>query len=188
MITELKTERLWLRAWKEEDREPFYRLNSNPEVMEFFPNTLTKEQSNTLIDNCIRKFEIQGGWGLWAVEVKESGEFIGFVGLNTPILEFPFSSCSHIVEIGWRLDKPFWGKGYACEAARKVLDFGFTELRLDEIVAFTTLKNARSENVMKKLGMIRDKKTFMHPALEEGNPLREHILYRMRRANPASTI
>ncbi|PHM31080.1 GNAT family N-acetyltransferase [Xenorhabdus innexi] len=181
MITELETERLRLRAWKEEDREPFFRLNSNPEVMEFFPNTLTKEQSDTLIDNCIRKFEIQNGWGLWPVELKGSGEFIGFVGLNTPNLEFPFSTCNQLVEIGWRLDKPFWGKGYACEAASKVLDFAFTEIRLNEVVAFTTLMNARSENVMQKLGMVKDRKTFMHPAIEEGNSLREHVLYRIKR-------
>ncbi|CDL87319.1 GNAT family N-acetyltransferase [Xenorhabdus cabanillasii] len=178
MIIELETERLWLRAWKEEDREPFFRLNSNPEVMEFFPKTLTKEQSDMLFDNCIRKFEIQGGWGLWVVELKQSGEFIGFVGLNIPNLEFPFSP---FVEIGWRLDKPFWGKGYACEAARKVLDFAFTEIGLDEIVAFTSLLNYRSESVMKKLGMARDEKTFMHPAIEGDNPLREHVLYRIKR-------
>ncbi|WP_340619445.1 GNAT family N-acetyltransferase [Xenorhabdus siamensis] len=178
MIIELETERLRLRAWKEEDREPFFRMNSNPEVMEFFPETLTREQSDMFVDSFIRKFEIQGGWGLWAVELKQNGEFIGFVGLNIPNLEFPFSP---FVEIGWRLDKPFWGKGYACEAARKVFDFAFTEIGLDEIVAFTPLLNYRSESVMKKLGMVRDEKTFMYPAIEEDNPLREHVLYRIKR-------
>ncbi|MBD2800230.1 GNAT family N-acetyltransferase [Xenorhabdus sp. M] len=177
MIVELETERLRLRAWKEEDREPFFRLNSNSEVMEFFPDTLTKEQSNTLADNIIRKFEIHGGWGLWAVELKQSHEFMGFVGLNIPNIEFPFSP---FIEIGWRLDQPFWGKGYACEAARRVLDFAFTEMNLKEIVAFTTTSNYRSESVMKKLGMSKDEKTFMHPALAEGHPLREHILYRIQ--------
>ncbi|WP_237386204.1 GNAT family N-acetyltransferase [Xenorhabdus sp. Sc-CR9] len=179
MIVELETERLFLRAWKEEDREPFFRLNSNPEVMEFFPDTLTKEQSNVFVDNIIRKFETQDGWGLWAIELKQGGEFIGFVGLNIPNIEFPFSP---FVEIGWRLDKPFWGKGYACEAARRILDFAFTETELEEIVAFTTVSNYRSEIIMKKLGMVRDEKTFMHPGLAEGHPLREHVLYRLRRS------
>ncbi|WP_338804722.1 GNAT family N-acetyltransferase [Xenorhabdus griffiniae] len=102
MVVELATERLRLRAWKAEDREPFFRLSSNPDVMEFFPDILTKTQSDTFIDNCIRKFEMQGGWGLWAVELKQNGEFIGFVGLNVPNIKFPFSP---FVEIGWRLDK-----------------------------------------------------------------------------------
>lgn len=180
MVIELDTERLWLRAWKEEDKEPFFRLNSNPEVMEFFPNTLSEEQSDILVDNIVRKFETQGGWGLWAVELKQSGEFIGFVGLNIPDIKFPFSPC---VEIGWRLDKPFWGKGYACEAARRILDFAFTGVGLEEVVAFTTVSNYRSESVMKKLGMIRDEKTFFHPALAEDHPLREHVLYRIRRSH-----
>ncbi|OTA14894.1 GCN5 family acetyltransferase [Xenorhabdus vietnamensis] len=179
MIVELETERLYLRAWKKEDREPFFRLNSDHEVMEFFPSTLTEEQSNTFIDNCIRKFETQGGWGLWAVELKQSGEFIGFVGLNIPNIEFPFSP---FVEIGWRLDKPFWGQGYACEAAHRVFDFAFREIGLEEVVAFTTVSNYRSESVMKKLGMIRDEKTFLHPGLERNHPLREHVLYRLLRS------
>ncbi|AOM39142.1 GNAT family N-acetyltransferase [Xenorhabdus hominickii] len=177
MIVQLETERLLLRAWKEEDREPLFRLNSNPEVMEFFPNTLTKEQNNTLVDNFISKFETQGGWGLWAVELKQSGKFIGFVGLNVPNIELPFSPC---VEIGWRLDKPFWGKGYTCEAARSIFEFAFMEAELEEVVAFTTVSNYRSESVMKKLGMLRDEKTFLHPGLPEHHPLREHVLYRLR--------
>ncbi|CEE92357.1 conserved hypothetical protein [Xenorhabdus nematophila str. Anatoliense] len=179
MAIELETERLWLRTWQEEDREPFFRLNSNPEVMAFFPDTLTKEQSNALVDIIIQRFETQDGWGLWVVELKQSGEFIGFVGLNVPNTAFPFSPC---VEIGWRLDKPFWGKGYACEAARRVFDFAFTEIGLEEVVAFTTVSNYRSERVMKKLGMIRDEKTFLHPALAEDHPLREHVLYRLQRS------
>ncbi|MDX7991542.1 GNAT family N-acetyltransferase [Xenorhabdus littoralis] len=180
MIVELETERLLLRAWKDEDKEPFFRLNSNPEVMEFFPNTLTKEQNNGLVDIIIQRFETQGGWGLWAVELKQSGEFIGFVGLNISNIEFPFSP---FVEIGWRLDKPFWGKGYACEAARRVFDFAFTETELEEIVAFTTVSNYRSESVMKKLGMIKDEKTFLHPALAEDHPFSEHVLYRIQRSH-----
>ncbi|MDE9445186.1 GNAT family N-acetyltransferase [Xenorhabdus bovienii] len=180
MIITLETERLLLRGWKEEDREPFFRLNSDPEVMEFFFNTLNKEQNNTLVDNFIRKFETQGGWGLWAVERKQDGEFIGMIGLNIPSEELPCYPC---VEIGWRLDKPFWGKGYACEAARRIFDFAFTEAGLDEVVAFTSVLNYRSESVMKKLGMIRDEKTFLHPLVPEGHRLREHVLYRIRRSS-----
>ncbi|MBD1228909.1 GNAT family N-acetyltransferase [Xenorhabdus griffiniae] len=180
MVVELETERLRLRAWKAEDREPFFRLSSNPDVMEFFPDILTKTQSDTFIDNCIRKFEMQGGWGLWAVELKQNGEFIGSVGLNVPNIKFPFSP---FVEIGWRLDKPFWRQGYTCEAARRIFDFAFTEIGLEEVVAFTTISNYRSENVMKKLGMVRDEKTFLHPGLEKNHPLREHVLYRLRRSD-----
>ncbi|PHM46351.1 GCN5 family acetyltransferase [Xenorhabdus mauleonii] len=186
MIFELESDRLRLRVWKEEDKEPFFRLNSHPEVMEFFPDTLTQEQSDVLLDNCIRKFETQSGWGLWAVEVKQSGEFIGFVGLNIPKIEFPFSPSS-FVEIGWRLDKPYWGKGYACEAARRVLAFAFMEINLEEIVAFTAVPNYRSESVMKKLGMLKDEHTFMHPALAEGHLLREHVLYRLSRSHYLSS-
>ncbi|PHM74297.1 GNAT family N-acetyltransferase [Xenorhabdus kozodoii] len=180
MVVELETARLTLRGWKTEDREPFFHLSRNPAVMEFFPNRLTKAQSDTFIDNCIHKFEKQGGWGLWAVELKQSGQFMGFVGLNIPNIEFPFSP---VVEIGWRLDKPFWGQGYACEAARSILGFAFTEIGLEEVVAFTTASNYRSENVMKKLGMVRDEKTFMHPGLKENHPLREHVLYRLCRSD-----
>ncbi|MEK9498246.1 GNAT family N-acetyltransferase [Photorhabdus sp. P32] len=177
MIVMLETDRLIMRAWREEDRLPFCHLNSNAEVMEYFPATLTAEQSNTMVDTIIQRFEQQGGWGLWAVELKETGDFIGFVGLNIPVAELPFSPC---VEIGWRLDKPFWGKGYASEAARKTLDFAFTQLKLEEIVAFTTISNLRSQKVMERLGMVKDENTFLHPSLPNGHLLHEHVLYRIR--------
>ncbi|CAQ83347.1 MULTISPECIES: GNAT family N-acetyltransferase [Photorhabdus] len=172
----LETNRLIMRKWKEEDRVPFFLLNSHAEVMEYFPATLTVEQSNAMVDKIIQKFEQQGDWGLWAVELKETGDFIGFVGLNIPVAELPFSPC---VEIGWRLDKPFWGKGYASEAAYQALDFAFTRLKLEEVVAFTTVSNLRSQKVMEKLGMVKDENTFLHPLLPNGHPLREHVLYRI---------
>ncbi|WP_445375872.1 GNAT family N-acetyltransferase [Photorhabdus tasmaniensis] len=178
MVT-LETKRLIMRTWKEEDRGPFFHLNSNAEVMEYFPTTLTVEQSNTMVDKIIQRFEQQDGWGLWAVELKETGDFIGFVGLNIPVAELPFSPCT---EIGWRLDKPFWGKGYASEAACKALDFAFTELKLEEVVAFTTVANLRSQKVMEKLGMVKDENTFLHPLLPDGHPFHEHVLYRIRQS------
>ncbi|KGM27710.1 GNAT family N-acetyltransferase [Photorhabdus luminescens] len=177
MTVVLETDRLIMRAWREEDRLPFCHLNNNAEVMEYFPATLTAEQSNTMVDTIIQRFEQQRGWGLWAVELKETGDFIGFVGLNIPVAELPFSPC---VEIGWRLDKPFWGKGYASEAARKALDFAFTQLKLEEIVAFTAISNLRSQKVMERLGMVKDENTFLHPLLPDGHPLHEHVLYRIR--------
>ncbi|RAX01421.1 MULTISPECIES: GNAT family N-acetyltransferase [unclassified Photorhabdus] len=177
MAVVLETDRLIMRAWREEDRLPFCYLNSNVEVMEYFPTTLTAEQSNTMVDRIIQRFEQQGGWGLWAVELKETGDFIGFVGLNIPIAELPFSPC---VEIAWRLNKPFWGRGYANEAARKALNFAFTQLKLEEIVAFTTISNLRSQKVMERLGMVKDENTFLHPSLPDGHPLHEHVLYRIR--------
>ncbi|GAA0684715.1 GNAT family N-acetyltransferase [Marinobacterium maritimum] len=171
----METERLCLRQWRPEDREPFAVLNADPEVMRYFPGTLNRVESDALADR-IEQLIDQQGWGFWAVEVKTSGDFVGFVGLNSPSPELPFSPC---VEIGWRLSRHAWGKGYATEAAAAALAFGFDALELEHIVSFTALSNSRSWQLMERLGMERQPDSFMHPALPVGSPLREHCLYRL---------
>ncbi len=172
----LHTERLVLRRWVEADREPFAALNGDREVMEHFPATLTKGQSDHMIDRFEAGFD-RDGFGLWAVEVLETGDFIGFTGLNVPAFDAHFTPA---VEVGWRLARSAWGHGYASEAARASLDFAFLRAGLEEVVAMTTPSNLRSQAVMKRLGMTRDPaEDFDHPAIEPGHPLRRHILYRI---------
>ena len=177
-MTELRTDRLLLRHWREEDREPFAALNDDPAVMEHFPHHLTREQSDAMADR-IATFLDEHGWGLWAVEVLDTGQFIGFTGLAVPRFEEHFTPC---VEVGWRLARDGWGHGYATEAARASVAHGFTELGLEEIVAMVVPANDRSQSVMRKLGMTRDEGAdFDHPLIEEGSPVRRHRLYRLAR-------
>ncbi len=175
---ELHTERLLLRGWRMEDRAPFARLNADPRVMEFLAAPLTPEQSDALVARIEAGFS-EHGFGLWAVEVRDGAPFIGFVGLSVPRFEAHFTPC---VEVGWRLDAAAWGHGYASEAARAALAFGFEERELPEIVSFTTETNRRSRQVMERLGMRRRAQDdFAHPALPAGHPLLPHVLYRLTR-------
>lgn len=177
-MTELHTERLTLRHWTDADREPFAALNDDPLVMEHFPSHLTREQSDAMADR-ISTFLDEKGWGLWAVEVRETGEFIGFTGLAVPRFEAHFTPC---VEVGWRLAASSWGRGYATEAARASVAYGFDELGLDEIVAMIVPGNTRSQGVARKLGMTRDETAdFDHPLVPEGSPGRRHWLFRLPR-------
>lgn len=175
LLMEIHTERLLLRQWRTEDRQPFSAMNADPEVMRYFPAPLTHGQSDAMADRC-QMFLEKRGWGLWAVEVKAERAFIGFVGLSVPVADLPFMPC---VEIGWRLAAAAWGKGYATEAARAALRVGFVDLQFAEIVSFTSVINARSRAVMERLGMTQDKQTFEHPGVPIGNLLREHCLYRL---------
>ena len=169
------TERLVLRQWREADREPFAQLNADPEVMRFFPAPLGREQSDAMVSRIHDLIEAQG-WGLWAVERRDTGAMVGFTGLAVPRHPLPFQPC---VEVGWRLARSAWGHGFATEAAREALRVGFDELGLAEVVSFTTVTNTRSRAVMERLGMVRDPaEDFDHPALAEGAPLRRHVLYR----------
>ncbi|HET8862577.1 MAG TPA: GNAT family N-acetyltransferase [Solirubrobacterales bacterium] len=173
---ELQTARLRLRRWIEADHEPFAALNADPAVMEYFPDPLTREQSDSLIEAIESGFE-QRGFGLWAVEVRATGAFIGFTGLNEPSLEAHFTPA---VEVGWRLVRAAWGEGYATEAARASLAFGFEEVGLDQVVSFTSAENMRSRAVMERVGMTRNPDDdFEHPGLPDGDPLRRHVLYRI---------
>ncbi|HLJ03156.1 MAG TPA: GNAT family N-acetyltransferase [Solirubrobacteraceae bacterium] len=174
----MRTERLLLRQWRDSDLEPFAALNADPEVMRYFPGTQSRQQSDALAER-ERRAIAERGWGLWAVEVLDGPEFIGFVGLNEPGFEAHFTPA---VEVGWRLAREHWGHGYATEAARAAVAFGFGELALSEIVSFTTEPNLRSRRVMERLGMTHDPAgDFDHPMLPDW-PLRRHVLYRL--ANP----
>jgi RimJ/RimL family protein N-acetyltransferase len=172
----VRTEQLLLRSWRETDRAPFAALNADPVVMEFYPAPLSEDESNAFVDRIEQGFA-ERGWGLWAVEHVECGSFIGYVGLAPALFEASFTPA---VEIGWRLDRDHWGHGYATEAARAALDYGFNTLGLDEIVSFTAPANVRSQRVMQKLGMTRDPDgDFDHPNVPEGHPIRPHVLYRL---------
>lgn len=176
-IITLNTAYLQLRQWCASDREPFAALNADAAVMEFFPATLTRQQSDALA-NKIEELIARRGWGFWAVELTGLAPFIGFVGLHVPEHPLPFSPC---VEIGWRLAPNYWGKGYACEAATAALQFAFERLGLDEVVSFTAALNLRSQAVMKRLGMQCDGALFQHPGVPPGHPLRTHVLYRAQK-------
>lgn len=174
--TELSTERLWLRHWRPADRGPFAALNADPEVMAFFPDLLTREQSDRVGERIEAELE-RNGHGLWALETKADGAFIGFTGLARVTYETHFTPA---VEIGWRLAHAAWGNGYATEAARASHAFGFDEVGLDEIVSFATVGNVRSRAVMERIGMERDPDgDFEHPRLPVGHPLAPHVLYRI---------
>lgn len=174
----IETDRLWLRRWCDADREPLARMNRDPAVMEFFPSLLSRAESDALVDRIEAHFD-QHGFGLWATEVRTTGELIGFVGLAVPRFTAWFTPC---VEIGWRLASEHWGKGLATEGARAVVGHAFDVLNLDEIVSLTVPANLRSRRVMEKLGMTRDPgEDFDHPLLAEGHPLRRHVLYRLKR-------
>jgi len=175
---EIETERLLLRRWRESDLVPFAALNADPTVMEYFPSTLSAEQSDALVLRIQQQFA-ERGFGLWAAEVRDSGAFAGFIGLGTPRFEAAFTPC---VEVGWRLAQEFWGRGYATEGARGTLDFAFNHLDLDEVVSFTAVVNQRSWRVMERIGMTRSPDDdFDHPNVPAGHELQRHVLYRIRR-------
>jgi len=177
VIDELRTPRLLLRRWRDEDLEPYAALNADPRVMEFFASTMPREKSDEQASK-IRAALDERGFGLWAVELPGDESFIGFVGLAVPHFEAPFTPC---VEIGWRFAHAHWGRGYATEGARAALDVAFGELELGEVVSFTAVGNERSRRVMERLGMRRDQREdFDHPSLPEGHPLRRHVLFRIR--------
>lgn len=175
-IIPIETDRLLLRSWREADKAPFAALNADPEVMRYFPKTLTREESDDLADRVAARMA-EHGWGWYAVEVKGGEPYIGFVGLNVPSYRIPCGPC---VEVGWRLSRASWGRGYATEAAAACLDHGFGRLGLAEIVSFTAVENGRSRAVMERLGMTTNPADdFDHPLIGEGRPLRRHVLYRL---------
>jgi RimJ/RimL family protein N-acetyltransferase len=176
----LRTERLLLRRWRPEDLSPFAALNADPAVMEYLPATLSSAESAALVERIEASFEASG-FGLWAVEVLGEAACVGFVGLAPVDFDVSFAPA---VEVGWRLARPFWGRGFATEGAAAAVAFGFQEGGLAEVVSFTVEGNRRSRAVMERLGMRRDpEEDFDHPLLDVSDPLRRHVLYRLRRAN-----
>jgi RimJ/RimL family protein N-acetyltransferase len=167
-----------LRRWRVVDRDAFAGLNTDPRVMEYLPGLPSRAESDALADSIEAHFA-RHGFGLWAIDVPGVSEFAGFLGLSVPRFETRFTPC---VEIGWRLAREYWGRGYATEGARATLAFGFESAGLDEIVSFTVPGNRRSRRVMEKIGMTRDPQDdFDHPGLPAGHPLRRHVLYRIAR-------
>ncbi|MBS0235714.1 MAG: GNAT family N-acetyltransferase [Proteobacteria bacterium] len=174
MPTIIETDRLLLRTWKKEDADSYWRINQDTKVLEFLMGPLTMEQVREFMTQCNAGIA-EHKFGLFAVEVKESGEMIGFIGLNIPRFEAHFTPA---VEIGWRLASDSWGKGYATEGAKACLEYGFNVVALKEIVSFTVPSNTRSRRVMEKIGMRQDLAgDFAHPNLPLDHPLSRHILY-----------
>jgi RimJ/RimL family protein N-acetyltransferase len=174
----IKTDRLLLREWKAEDRDPFARLNADPLVMEFMPGCVSRIESDAMVDRIVAHFD-RHGFSLYAAELQQPRLFIGYVGLAVPGFEARFTPC---VEIGWRLSSDHWGSGFATEGARAVVRYAFEVLGLESLVSFTVPANVRSRRVMEKIGMTRDPEgDFDHPNLPEGHPLRRHVLYRLSR-------
>jgi RimJ/RimL family protein N-acetyltransferase len=164
----LSTERLILRRWRGSDRETFARINADPQVMEFLSHPLQRAESDALVDRIEAHFK-EHGFGVCATGLRQDGSFIGFIGLNVPSFEAPFTPC---VEIGWRLAQKSWGQGLATEGAREIARYGFETLDLKEIVSFTVPANIRSRRVMEKIGMIHDPADdFDHPQLRPGHPV-----------------
>jgi RimJ/RimL family protein N-acetyltransferase len=182
----LRTKRLILRQWDDGDRRPFAELNADPAVMEFFPATLDRAQSDAFVERIATHIREQG-WGLWAVEVVDGPRFVGFVGLWPAGVDI-FEG-RPVVEIGWRLARGAWGMGYATEAARTALRYGFDTVGLDEIVSFTAALNVRSRAVMERIGMTHDPADdFEHPRLAPRHRLRPHVLYRIRSTGSMQSV
>ena len=174
-MPELSTERLLMRRWRASDRAPFAALNADPEVMRYFPAPLTRRESVALAERIDDELG-RRGWGLWALEERATGRFVGFTGLGRPTFDAPFTPA---VEIGWRLARSAWGRGLATEAARAAAAFAFEDLELDELVSFAVRANARSRAVMARLGMRHDPAgDFDHPLVDDRR-LRRHVLYRL---------
>ncbi len=181
----LRTERLLLRRWREEDLEPFTALNTDPLVMHYFPRLLDRQATADIVGKMDVHHETYG-FGYWPIEVPGIASFIGFVGLMITPFRAPFTPC---IETAWRLARPFWGQGYATEGAIASLTFAFKRLPVEEVVAFAALGNQRSIGLMERIGMIRRREDdFDHPGITEGDPRRRHCLYRMSRERwPSST-
>ncbi|BCE02274.1 GNAT family N-acetyltransferase [Marinicellulosiphila megalodicopiae] len=175
MERELKTKRLLLRQWKQSDLKTFASINADPDVMEFYPDIQSEQQSNEMAKYFQNLIEING-WGFWAVERLSDQQFIGFVGLHEPIFDLPVTPC---VEIGWRLAKNAWGKGFATEAAKACLEFAFNELNLQNVYSFTSVGNKASISVMQKIGMTNMNANFDHPIIPKGHKLSEHVIYKL---------
>ncbi len=176
MIT---TPRLILRQWQTSDRQHFAEMNADSEVMRYFPAPLTCEQSDKRLDEII-DFMDKHGWGFWAVELQQTGEFIGCVGLNKKPANSGYPQAP-LVEIGWRIAKKYWRQGYAYESATACLNYAFNELGLDKVYAVTALINTPSQQLMKKLGMHNTHQDFDHPSIEKRHILAKHCLYKIDR-------
>lgn len=171
----LQTERLILRAFRDEDREPFAALNGDPRVGDWLGGAIDRAASDAMVDR-INAHIAEQGWGLWAAERRGDGRLIGMIGLST--VKADALPVGPAVEMGWRLAAQAWGGGYATEGAKAALAWGFANLDVPEIIAFTAATNLPSQNVMRRIGMTPDPaRDFDHPRLAEDHPLRRHVVY-----------
>lgn len=173
----IETPRLILRPWRDEDLEPWFAMNSDPRVMEFFVQPYTRDEAERTMA-LMRRYLERDGYGWWVLERKDDALFAGVIALQDVPFTAPFTPAT---EVGWRLTHACWGSGYATEGARGALDFAFNERKLHEVVAMTAVVNVRSQRVMQRLGMTHDPRDdFDHPRIEPGHPLNRHVLYRVR--------
>lgn len=178
MMNIIETERLLFRTWKETDAVAYFAINQESKVLEFLPGPLTIDVVKQFIADKNQCF-VDHQYTLWAVEEKMTGAMMGFIGFSSPSWKAHFTPC---IEIGWRLGSQYWGKGYATEGAKAVLEYGFKQFDWDQIVSFTVPDNSRSIRVMEKIGMKRDLDgDFVHPVLPLDHPLSWHVLYRLSR-------
>jgi RimJ/RimL family protein N-acetyltransferase len=175
----VRTERLLMRRWRDADRDPFAALNGDPQTLVYFPSTLDRAESDALVDRIEKRFEEQG-FGLWALEISETGQFIGFTGLSPMPPDVPGAGG---MEIGWRLARPAWGHGYATEAARAAVGVAFEGAGLTELFSMTAVLNEPSQAVMRRLGMIEVAR-FEHPRVPAGHRVRPHVTYHLDRPAP----
>ncbi len=183
-MNKLITERLILRQWQINDQSAFAQLNADPAVMKFFPKTLSYRESNQLFNKAANLIKLNG-WGFWAVELKESANLIGMVGLHYQELTLPKSP---FIEIGWRLAANYWRHGYATEAAQAALHYAFTTLQQEMVYAFTAKINTPSQHLMKKLGMKNSQQDFYHPQVMRNNQLAIHCLYQISKKQWQQTV
>ena len=176
----IETERLNLRQWEDKDRERFFEIDTNPEVRKYFPKIPTKKESDEFIDRCMKDIE-KNRYGFFAAEIRDTETLIGVIGISDVKFDASFTPAT---EIGWRLGKDYWGKGFATEGAKALLSFAFDFFKKKEIVAFTSKDNAPSIRVMERIGMTRDMNgNFMHPNVDPSSELAEHVLYRLAEKN-----
>jgi RimJ/RimL family protein N-acetyltransferase len=176
----IKTDRLLMRRWKDSDREPFAALNRDPDTLRFFPATLDRQASDAFVDRIEARFD-EHGYGLWALEIADSAEFIGYTGLSPMAAGVPGAGGT---EIQWRLVKHAWHHGYATEAAKAALVVAFDGVGLEEIWSMTAVLNEPSQAVMRRIGLIEVAR-FEHPRIPEGHPLRPHVTYHLARPQAA---
>ena len=172
----LTSERLGFRNWTDQDLEAFAAINSNPEVMEHFPQILSLKETAEFINRLKARYA-KNGYCYFATEILETGEFIGFIGLDYKDFKSNFTPA---VDIGWRLKKSVWGKGYAPEGAKRCLEFAFDDLNLEKIIAICPETNVNSEKVMKKIGM-KKIGVFKHPLLHAYPDLENCLCYQINR-------
>lgn len=169
----IETERLLLRNWSKSDEEPFSKMNSDPEVMKFFPSILTKDESDGLIQRIKIKQE-EFGFCYFAAVEKETNDFLGFIGYMYQ--DYPFKY-TPFIDIGWRLKKEAWGKGYATEGAAASIEHARNQ-GLSEIYSVAVHKNHASFNVMKKIGM-KEIDTIDHPKISKESGLNPCKIYHL---------